>query len=182
MDESGFAIGTSQTSRALVNARELSRWKAIPSRQEWVTTIECISASGTALPPLLISKAKHTNSSWIPKGTPTDWHFTTSNSGWTSDSHGYEWLTQVFEPATRPAIRSQRRLLVMDGHASHITARFISFCVDDAIDLLIMPPHCSHILQPLDVSVFSPFKRALAAETDALSRLDTKRLQRVEWT
>jgi hypothetical protein len=30
--------------------------------------------------------------------------------------------------------------------------------------------------------VFSPFKRALAAETDALSRLDIKRLQRVEWT
>jgi hypothetical protein len=45
-----------------------------------------------------------------------------------------------------------------------------------------MPPHCSHILQPLDVSIFSPFKRALAKETDALSRLDIKRLQRVEWT
>ena len=70
----------------------------------------------------------------------------------------------------------------MDGHSSHITARFIGFCIDKAIDLLIMPPHCSHILQPLDVSVFASFKRALATETDALSRLDIRRLQRVEWT
>ena len=45
-----------------------------------------------------------------------------------------------------------------------------------------MPQHCSHILQPLDITVFSPFKRALAAETDAISRLDAGRIQRVEWT
>jgi hypothetical protein len=38
------------------------------------------------------------------------------------------------------------------------------------------------MLQPLDVSVFSPLKRALAAETDAVSRLDSGRLQKVEWT
>lgn len=182
MDESGFAIGVSQSSRALVNARELSRWKVIPGRQEWVTTIECISAAGKALPPLIIFKAKDTNSSWIPKHTPLDWRFTTSSSGWTSDSHGFEWLTKVFEPCTRPNIRSQRRLLIMDGHSSHITARVISFCVNNAIDLLVIPPHCSHILQPLDVGVFSPLKQALAAETDAISRLHAGRIQRVEWT
>jgi len=30
--------------------------------------------------------------------------------------------------------------------------------------------------------VFAPLKRALAAETDAGSRLDSGRIQRVEWT
>jgi len=180
MDEVGSAVGTSQTSRVLVNALELSRWKSVPGRQEWVTTIECVSASSRALPPLLIFKAKHANSSWIPKNLPQNWRISTSNSGWTSDSHGFEWLKEVFEPKTRPAIRSQRRLLIMDGHSSHITARVIQFCVDKAIDLLIMPPHCSHILQPLDVSVFAPFKRALAAEADALSRSEISRLKRVE--
>ena len=38
------------------------------------------------------------------------------------------------------------------------------------------------MLQPLDVSVFSPLKRALAAETDAASRLDTSRVSRIDWT
>ena len=35
---------------------------------------------------------------------------------------------------------------------------------------------------PLDVSVFSPLKRALAAETDVASRLDAGRIARSEWT
>lgn len=54
--------------------------------------------------------------------------------------------------------------------------------MDNGIDLLILPPHCSHVLQPLDVGVFSPLKRALATETDAVSRLDLGRIKRVEWT
>lgn len=54
--------------------------------------------------------------------------------------------------------------------------------MERAIDLLILPPHCSHILQPLDLSIFSPLKRALAAETDAVVRLDAGRVSRVERT
>ena len=61
MDQSGFAIGESQSSRALVNIRENSSWKVISGMQEWITAIECISASGKAIPPLIIFKAKHTN-------------------------------------------------------------------------------------------------------------------------
>jgi len=57
----------------------------------------------------------------------------------------------------------------MDGHGSHITANVISFCIETAIDLLILPPHASRMLQPLDVSVFALLKQALAAETDAAS-------------
>ena len=91
-------------------------------------------------------------------------------------------MTTVFEPSTRPVDSTLRRLLIMDGHGSHITANVIAFCMKHAIDLLILPPHTSHKLQPLDVSIFAPLKRALAAETDAGSRLDSGRIQRVEWT
>ena len=33
-----------------------------------------------------------------------------------------------------------------------------------------MPAHSSHLLQPLDVSCFSPLKRAYSRETDELTR------------
>ena len=69
----------------------------------------------------------------------------------------------------------------MDGHSSHMTANFIAFCMQTSIDLLILPPHCSHVLQPLDLSLFAPLKRALAEETDAICRLDSGRISRVEW-
>lgn len=102
---------------------------------------------------------------------PRDWRFSTSNSGWTSDGHAFEWMQQIFEPYIRPAV-GHRRLLIMDGHSSHITANIITFCMDKSIDILVLPSHTSHVLQPLDVGVFSPLKRALASETDALARLD----------
>ena len=68
----------------------------------------------------------------------------------------------------------------MDGHGSHITANVIAHYIEHAIVLLILPPHTLHVLQPLDVSMFSPLKRALAAETDIASRLDCGRILRIE--
>ena len=181
VDESGFAIGASQTSRVLINIRDTASWKRIPGRQQWITAIECIRASGEALPPLLIFKAKYTNTGWIPPNTPLNWRFSTSNSGWTSDSHAYEWVSTIFDPETRRE-DGRRRLLLLDGHGSHLTSQFIAYCLNSAIDIVVLPPHSSHILQPLDVAVFGPLKRALADETDSLSRLDPGRISRVEWT
>jgi hypothetical protein len=44
--------------------------------------------------------------------------------------------------------------------------------MEGAICLLVLPPYYSYILQPLDTSVFLPLTRALAAEPDAVVRLD----------
>jgi hypothetical protein len=70
----------------------------------------------------------------------------------------------------------------MDGYRSHITANVITYCMEHSIDLLILPPYTSHMLQPLNVSVFLPLKRTLAAKTDAASRFDSSRILRIEWT
>jgi hypothetical protein len=181
VDETGFALGTTLPSKVLIKRGDTTAFKKISGRQEWITAIECIGGSGVALPPLLIFKAKYTNTAWIPASTPEKWKFSTSNSGWTSDNHAYEWLTTLFEPETR-RIDGKRRLLLLDGYGSHLTARFIAFCLNKNIDLVCLPPHTSHLLQPLDVGVFSPLKRALSAEIEKLFRLDTRRMPRIEWT
>jgi hypothetical protein len=136
-----------------------------------------IDAGCDALSPMIIFKAKSTNTGWIPKDTPLNWHFSTSNRGWTSNSHGFEWLRKVFEPESRKKAGNRRRLLIMDGHSSHITGDMIAFC----IDLLILPPHCSHLLQPLDVGVYRPLKRFHAQELDRYTRAGLKRTQRSHW-
>ena len=80
---------------------------------------------------------------------------------------------------TKPST-SRRRLLLTDGHSSHLTAKFIAFCLKNTIDLVVLPPHSLHILQPLDVAVFSPLKTYLSRETDRLSRLDPGRISKIE--
>ena len=49
-------------------------------------------------------------------------------------------------------------LLVLDGHGSHITIDVIEYARANDIYLLCLPSHTSHILQPLDIGVFKPFK------------------------
>ncbi len=41
-------------------------------------------------------------------------------------------------------------------------------CYQHNIYLLFLPPHCSHVLQPLDLSVFSPLKAAYRRELSNL--------------
>jgi hypothetical protein len=120
MDESGFGIGTSQTNRVIVDSTQSTRWKAVPGRQEWVSVVECISAAGITLPPLIIFKAEQISSTWITKDTPNDWRFSASSKGWTSNIHGLEWLRTIFEPETRERAGNNPRLLIADGHDSHI--------------------------------------------------------------
>jgi hypothetical protein len=181
MDEPGFGIGTSQTNRVIVDSTQSTRWKAVPGRPEWVSVVECISAAGISLPPLIIFKAEQISSTWITKDTPNDWRFSASSKGWTSNIHGLEWLRTIFEPETLERAGNNPRLLIADGHDSHISGNFIGHCMENNIDLLILPPHCSHILQPLDIAIFGPLKTAHAVETDLLVRTGIVRLQKQEW-
>ncbi|KAE9542285.1 hypothetical protein AGLY_003412 [Aphis glycines] len=49
-------------------------------------------------------------------------------------------------------------LLILDNHISHLSINVIDFCKENGIVLLSFPPHTTNHLQPLDVSVYVPFK------------------------
>jgi|SRR5436853_894068 len=140
--------------------------KAEPGRQEWVTVMECVSVDGTFIPPLIIFKGENICMNWIPKDAPMNWHISCNTKGWTSNMHGVEWMKKCFEPATREKANGEKRLLICDGHDSHISADFISHCIQNDIVLILLPPHASHLMQPLDVGVFAPLKRAMAEFLD----------------
>jgi hypothetical protein len=50
-------------------------------------------------------------------------------------------------------------LLMLDGHNSHISLDVVHEAKSARLDLLTLPSHISHTLQPLDVCVFKPFKQ-----------------------
>lgn len=55
-------------------------------------------------------------------------------------------------PPTRPV------LLILDGHASHMSITLIELARTNGVHILCIPSHTSHVLQPLDVGVFKSFK------------------------
>ena len=66
----------------------------------------------------------------------------------------------MFLPQTEPDDPSEARLLLVDGHGSHTSDQFMATCYMNNIQLLFLPAHTSHILQPLDLGCFSSLKAA----------------------
>jgi hypothetical protein len=76
-----------------------------------------------------------------------------SRTGWTNNDVGLAWLKQVFQRRTKGKARLQRdwRLLILDGHGSHVSMEFIEYYEANIILLAVFPPQSTHTLQPLDI-------------------------------
>lgn len=161
VDEGGLQEGKTGNGLVLGLSRARPLHRKEPGSRTWTSFIECISATGDRLPPLIIFKGKHVQDQWFPEDLAkfNDWEFTCTENGWTTDRTAIEWLEKIYLPRTRPT-PSATRLLILDGHGSHITKAFQFLCYQNDVYLLYLPPHTSHVLQPLDLSVFSPMKTA----------------------
>ena len=100
---------------------------------------------------------------------PPDWAVAVSDNGWTNDGLGLEWIKH-FHRHTECRATGAYRLLILDGHSSHATPEFDKFCTENKIITLCMPPHTSHLLQPLDVGCFSPLKLGYGHQVAELAR------------
>ena len=70
----------------------------------------------------------------------------------------FSWLANLFYPSIASKVAFPI-ILFLDGHTSHLNVAVSEFCQERQIILYCLPPHASHILQPLDVSVFGPLKK-----------------------
>jgi hypothetical protein len=157
----GFAMGIGATAKVICSSDRTGKPSLIqPGNREWVTVVECVGSSGVTVPPLIIFKSGHNQAEWYTDPIlPPDWSITHSPKGWTSDEIGLQWLEKIFEPYTRPLTVGVYRLLILDGHSSHLTPEFDHACKRNNIIPCCLPAHSSHLLQPLDVGVFSVLKR-----------------------
>lgn len=174
MDEKGFLIGFMTKAKRIVSRKQFEQKKIIGNTQdgnrEWLTVVACICADGTHLPPGLIYQAKTGNiqDTWV-QDFDSNTHnafFASSEKGWTDNNLGFAWLTQLFDRYTKDKAGRDRRLLFVDGHGSHINMPFLEWCNRNRVLVAVYPPHSTHRLQPLDVSVFGPLGVYYSQELD----------------
>jgi hypothetical protein len=154
-------MGVISTAKVITGTDRAGRPRTTqPGNREWVTVIEAICARGFAIPPLVIFEAVMHQAAWYADGLlPPNWVIGVSKSGWTTNEIGLYWLKH-FDTHTKDRMLGCYRLLILDGHSSHVTPEFNQYCIDHSIIVLCMPPHSSHLLQPLDVGCFSVLKRS----------------------
>jgi hypothetical protein len=174
-DEKGFLIGLCHSMKRIVALQHLLSKKILGASQdgsrEFISLLACICADGTALPPALIYQGTSSDlqDTWLEDFDHSSdrAYFTTSEKGWTNEELGMKWL-QIFNHHTKEKAGNSRRLLLVDGHSSHVNLRFIDYCDKNRIILGVLPPHSTHRLQPLDVGIFSPLAHAYSQEIDHL--------------
>jgi len=180
-NEAGFQMGQISASRVVTDTERLGRPKQVkPTNTEWVTLTQGACADGSTVPPFLVFKGKEFNHAWFYQGLPSTWAFTVSPNGWTTDQIGLQWIRH-FEKHTRLKTVGSKRLLILDNHGSHTTPEFRTFCEDNNIILLWMPPRSSHLLQPLDVGCFSPLKTAFSKQNQDLIRNHVFHITKVDF-
>jgi hypothetical protein len=166
-DETGFQMGIGGSVKVVTaSERRLKPLGVQPGDREWVTLIAGINAMGWSIPPFFIFKAKNHDQAWYHN--PPDWRIGVSKNGWTTNELGLAWL-QHFIQHTEARTVGSHRLLILDGHESHKSLAFQDLCEQNKIITLCMPPHASHILQPLDVGCFAPLKQAYKDEIRVLA-------------
>jgi hypothetical protein len=86
------------------------------------------------------------------------------------------WISHFLESVNRPGgiFPERRHLLILDGHNSHVTLEVVLEAKRVGLDLLTLPSHTSHALQPLEVSVFKPFKQHFREYRDFLDLMEFK--------
>jgi hypothetical protein len=180
-NEAGFMMGKITTQLVVTGSEKRGRPKAIqPGNREWVTVIQGINAAGWAIPPFIIFAGQYHLSAWYAEDIPRDCAIAVSDIGWTTNELGVEWLKH-FIKHTEGKVVGARRLLILDGHESHHSLQFQELCKENNIFTLCMPPHSSHLLQPLDVGCFSPLKRAYSREIEALIRHHINHITKLEF-
>jgi hypothetical protein len=170
-DETGFAMGVISTAMVITSAERSGRARTKqPGNREWVTVIQGVNALGWAIPPFIILKGKYHLQSWYDDSPlPDNWILATSDNGWTTNERGLEWVRH-FDHHTKSRTIGAHRLLILDGHDSHHSTDFEIYCKKNDIITLCMPPHSSHILQPLDIGYFSPLKAGYGKQIENMMR------------
>ena len=129
------------------------------NEKEALTVLVTGNAAGQLAPPLVMFSYKRIPKEMYEK-MPCDWYYGTSDSGWMQGESFYEYVTNVFYPWIIRTNIALPVILYVDGHVSHLTQPLAKFCAASQIELIALHPNSTHIIQPMEQSMFRPMKAA----------------------
>ena len=109
---------------------------------------------------MVIFDQKLLNPDWAIGEVPGTF-YSLSRSGWMDTELFEEWFKNHFlrhAPPARPL------LLLLDGHSSHYQPDLVQAAAAEGVIMFCLPPHTTHILQPLDNCAFGSLKRQWGEE------------------
>lgn len=154
-DETGISVVPKHRSKILaLKGRKQVGCLRSAERGNTVTIEVCFSAAGEYMPLLFVFPRVRGNDQLMNDCSPGAWAEYHA-SGWMQSEIFLSWFKK-FVTWSR-ASKDTPVLLLLDGHATHTkNMAVIDYARDNGVIVLCFPPHCTHRLQPLDVSFMRP--------------------------
>ncbi|XP_046689171.1 MFS-type transporter clz9-like [Homalodisca vitripennis] len=155
VDETGLTTVQSKSSKVLA-LRGRRQVGSLTSAERGVlcSLVMCMSAGGSYIPPYIIFPRLRMKAE-LTDGAPPGTAFTCHPSGWMQTELFVQWYNHFLVHA-KPT-KDDPVLLILDGHSTHTkNIEFIQLARANHTSVMCLPPHCTHKLQPLDVSFMGP--------------------------
>jgi hypothetical protein len=157
-DEGGLRVGCMRGEWVYVPRQWNNYYGYSPEDRRSVTVIEGVCADGSCIPPCIVVEGQVFLDDWFNSRQSGDELVFTSQSGFSNAQIGIEWLKHFIKHSGAEENDSRVTILLMDNHSSHTSDEFVLLANKYNIKPYPFPPHCTHILQPLDVKCFNPYK------------------------
>ena len=144
-DEIGFRIGCLRGRMVVVLADVKAIYLADPDNRESITALECCSASGLSIAPFLILKGDVMLEKHFENKMDNEAKLSCSPIGFTNDRLSYKWL-EHFNRLSKDGIQDKWRVLIMDGHSSHLSDHFKFYAFRNRIIPFLLPSHLTYLL------------------------------------
>ena len=156
-DETGLNGDGSRSEKVIVPVGAKRVYRKSVGYYEHTSILHIANAAGDSIP-----------SVWIFKGTKLDVDLAQQMeqhsplSAYGAQENGYFTAGHslpVLQHIVRFAVAARPLLLIMDGASGHIDGSSLDYAISNDIHILLLPSHCTHLLQVADVAVFRAFKQ-----------------------
>ena len=160
IDETG--ISTEHQPPKVVCSTDSNPQAVTSPRSSLVTIIAGGNAIGNSIPPYYIFAGKRWNPEFLQNaciGTSGEM----TKNGWSNTEVFQNYVKKHFVRYANLSSDTPT-LLLYEGHKSHINLTLTHWASRNNVILFVLPPHTSHLHQPLDVAIFGAFKRMYSRE------------------
>ncbi|XP_055307689.1 uncharacterized protein LOC129571845 [Sitodiplosis mosellana] len=172
MDECGFPTVSTKAIKVIAR-RGKKRVGTSTSAQRGsnVSMALSVSAVGQSIPPYFL----------FPRKNMKETYMTHAGQGAVGIANGCGWMTSdeftkymdhfITHSGARKGLPT---LLLLDNHTAHLSIEAIDKAINHDITMLSFPPHCTHRMQPLDITVFGPMKTMYTTKHDDWKKSNMK--------
>jgi len=168
MDEIGFTLRI-HSGFTITKKKAKSAYLVDNDERTHMSIVACVCAAGFSMEPFFLVKGKRRREAFDENVRIvgfTDSHISMTPKAFITNESFRDWSKLFVENLKGMNIKGA--LLVLDNHTCHtMSLDTLQYLLENNVICVSVPPHSTHISNPLDVAVFKPFKEQFRAfQTD----------------